>query len=309
MCAPQKLIGVGAEFKAAGGERMIAVVGATGNTGRAVVKELRKLGHEPVSVVRNAEKAREVLGADAKTVVAELTDRAALEEALQGAESVFVVTGHNPQMAEQQNTVLDAALEAGVKYLVRVSGGRAVAVADSASVVGRSHHAIEQRLRESGIGWVILRPGLFMQNALTQAASIKNDSKMVLPFAKDLPLPMIDVRDTGAVGAHILLDPAPHVGKTYEFTGALTNYGEFADVFSEVLGRKISYVAVSPEQAEQAMKARGMPDWLVTHLGTIAKLCAGGGLSTPNTKPVHDILKRAPLTTRQFVEDHKALFA
>ena len=44
----------------------IAVVGATGNTGRAVVKELRELGQEPLCVVRNAEKAREVLRADAR---------------------------------------------------------------------------------------------------------------------------------------------------------------------------------------------------------------------------------------------------
>ena len=45
---------------------MIAVVGATGNTGRAAVKELRALGENPICIVRNAEKAREVLGTDAK---------------------------------------------------------------------------------------------------------------------------------------------------------------------------------------------------------------------------------------------------
>src|SRR5262249_30738819 len=102
---------------------MIAVVGATGNTGRAVVKELKQLGHDPICVVRNPAKAKEVLGPDAKTAIAELTDRPALENALKGVTSVFVVTGHNPNMVEQQNNVLDAALEAGVQYLVRVSGG------------------------------------------------------------------------------------------------------------------------------------------------------------------------------------------
>ena len=56
----------------------IAVVGATGNTGRAVVKELKALGQNPVCVVRNADQAREVLGADAKVAVAELTDGPAL---------------------------------------------------------------------------------------------------------------------------------------------------------------------------------------------------------------------------------------
>src|SRR5262249_2377727 len=78
----------------------IVVIGATGNTGRAVVKELRALGQNPVCVVRNADKAREVLGADAKTAVAELTDRLALEKAVAGVQSVFVVTGHNLSMVE-----------------------------------------------------------------------------------------------------------------------------------------------------------------------------------------------------------------
>ena len=103
----------------------IAVIGATGNTGRAVVKELRALGPNPVCVIRNGEKASEVLGADAKTAVAELADRAALEKALAGVKSVFVVTGHNPGMVEQQNNVLEAALKAGAQHLVRVSGGAA----------------------------------------------------------------------------------------------------------------------------------------------------------------------------------------
>jgi uncharacterized protein YbjT (DUF2867 family) len=248
------------------------------------------------------------LGADAKIAVAELTDRPALEKALAGIESVFVVTGHNPGMVEQQNNVLDAALKAGAKYLVRVGGGPAVAVADSESIVGRSHFAIEKRLRESGIKWTILRPGLFMQNVLGQVASIKADSKMVLPFAKDLPVALIDVRDTGAVGARILIDPAPHAGKTYEFTGVLTTYEKFAEVFSQVLGRTITYTGITPEQAEQGMKSRNMPDWLIAHLVTIAKIGVAGGFSIENTKLIHDLVKRAPITTKQFVEDFKGLF-
>jgi NAD(P)H dehydrogenase (quinone) len=286
----------------------VAVVGATGNTGRAVVKELRGLGENPVCVVRNADKARDVLGADAKTAIAELNDRPALEKALAGVESIFVVTGHNPGMVEQQNNVLDAALAAGVKYLVRVGGGRTVAKADSESVVGRGHAAIEHRLKSSDIGCVILRPGLFMQNVLGQAASIKNDSKMVLPFAAELPVALIDVRDTGAVGARILLDPAPHVGKTYEFTGKLTTYRDLTALLSSALGRPITYVGITPEQAEQGMKSRGMPDWLIAHMVTIAKIGQAGGFSIEDTKVIEDVVGRAPITTKQFVEDFKPAF-
>ncbi len=286
----------------------IAVVGATGNTGRAVVKELKALGQNPISVVRNAEKAREVLGADAKVAVAELTDKAALEKALAGVDSVFVVTGHNPGMVEQQNNVLEAAQKGGAKHLVRVGGGRAVATADSPSVVGRGHAAIEARLKDSGIKWTILRPGLFMQNLVGQAASIKDAGKIVGAAAKDLKIAFIDVRDTGAVGARILLDPEPHAGKTYEFTGKLISFGDIADTFSSVLGKAVSYVPVTIEQTEQALKARNLPDWLFAHMLLIAKLTANGSFSTENTKPIEDIAKRPPITFKKFVEDFKGLF-
>ena len=286
----------------------IAVVGATGNTGRAVVKELKALGQNPVCVVRNADKAREVLGADAKVAVAELTDRAALETALKGVESVFVVTGHNPGMVEQQNSVLDAALKGGAKHLVRVSGGAAISFPDTPSVVGRGHLAIEERLKSSGIGWTILKPGLFMQNIFGQAAGIKNDGKLVGTAAPDQGLALTDVRDTGAVGARILLDPAPHAGKTYEFTGKLVTFPQVAEAFSQVLGKPVRYVPVTLEQNEQAVRSRGLPDWLVTHLLLVAKATADGGFAKANIKPITDIVGREPITIKKFVEDFKGAF-
>jgi uncharacterized protein YbjT (DUF2867 family) len=287
---------------------MIAVLGATGNTGRAAANEIKQLGQTPLCVVRNAEKARQVLGPDMQTAVADMGDRAALEKAFKGVTSVFLVTNPQPQMAELENNVIAAAAKTGVKYLVYVSGGRSVSRPDSETFAGRAHYQVEQKLLGSSLGWVILRPGLFMQNVLGQATSIKNDSKFVLPFTKDLPVALVDVRDTGAVAARILADPAAHAGKTYEFTGAGTTYGQFAEVFGQVLGRPITYVSVTFEQAEQAMKARNMPAWLVGHLIAIAKLGAAGAFSTENTASVVGIVKRAPLTTRQFVEDHKSLF-
>jgi NAD(P)H dehydrogenase (quinone) len=287
---------------------MYAVIGATGNTGRAIVKELKGLGEDPLCVVRNADKAREVLGADAKIAVADVGDRAAMEQALKGVKRVFVVTGHNPQSGDQQISILNAAKAAGAEFFVKVSGGRAVVGPDVESIVGRGHFAVEQAMKQSGLAWCVLSPGLFMQNTLAQAASIKNDSKMVLPFPKDLPLALIDVRDTAALGARVLRDPAKHAGKVYDFTGVTTNYGEFAKVFSEVLGRPIAYVAASLEAAEQAMKARNMPDWLVGHMIAMARAGGNSAFSKENTQPIRDIVGRAPITTRQFVQDHKAAF-
>jgi uncharacterized protein YbjT (DUF2867 family) len=288
---------------------MIAVVGATGNTGRAAVKELRALGETPLCIVRNAEKAREVLGADAKIAIAEVHDRAALETALRGVKRVFIVTGHNPQSGEQQTNILEAARAAGAEYVVKVSGGKAMATADSDTPVGRGHHSVESAMKASGLKWAILRPGLFMQNTLGQAALIKNESKMALPFAADLPLAFIDTRDAGAVGAHVVRDPDKFAGETIEYTGRQSNYANFAKDFSEILGKTITYIAAPYEAAEKAMRARGLPDWLINHQLVIAKLAAKGGFSTENTKPIRDILGREPISTKQFVQDYKAAFS
>jgi uncharacterized protein YbjT (DUF2867 family) len=286
---------------------MYAVVGATGNTGREVVKELEGLGEKPVSIVRNADKAREVLGSSAKIAVAELDDRAGLTKALAGARRVFIVTGHNPSSAAQQINVIDAAKAAGAEYVVKVSGGRAVTGPNVESINGRAHFEIEEYLKRSGLQWCVLSPGLFMQNMLGQAANIKQ-GKIVQPWPKDLPVALIDVRDTGALGARVLRDPSKHSGKVHSFTGATTTYGEFANVIAEVLGQPIAYTALTLEQAEQGMKARGMPDWLVAHLIAMARAGAGGAFSKENTQPIRDIVGRAPITLRQFVQHYRSVF-
>src|SRR5262245_38820189 len=191
---------------------MYAVVGATGNTGRAVVKELEGLGEKPVCVVGNADKAKEVLGPSAKTAVAELDDRTAMTKALAGAKRVFIVTGHNPSSAAQQINVIDSAKAAGAEYIVKISGGRAVTGPKVESLNGRAHHEIEEHLKSCGLKWCILSPGLFMQNILGQAANIKQ-GKIAQPWPKDVPVALIDVRDTGALGARVLRDPGKHAGK------------------------------------------------------------------------------------------------
>jgi len=149
---------------------------------------------------------------------------------------------------------------------------------------------------------------LFMQNMLGQAANIKQ-GKIVQPWPKDLSVALIDVRDTAALGARVLRDPGKHAGKLYSFTGAATTYGEFADVIADAIGKPIAYTALTLEQAEQGMKARGMPDWLVAHLLAMARAGAGGAFSKENTQPIRDIVGRAPITIRQFVQDYKGAFA
>jgi uncharacterized protein YbjT (DUF2867 family) len=272
------------------------------------VKELKALGEDALCVVRNAGKAKEVLGADIKTAIAELDDRPGLQRALAGVKRVFLVTGHNPQSAEQQINVIEAAKAAGAEYVVKVSGGREVVGPKVESLNGRAHHQIEEHLKACGLKWCILSPGLFMQNMLAQAANIKNDGRIVQPWPKDVRVALVDVRDSGALGARVLRDPGRHAGKMYWFTGASTTYGDFATAISEALGKPIEYQELTLEQAQEGMKKRGMPDWLAAHLTAMARAGRNGAFSKEDTQPIRDIVGRAPIGTKQFVEDYKAAF-
>ena len=288
---------------------MYAVVGATGNTGRAVVKELKGLGEAPVCIVRNADKAKEVLGADTKTAIAELDDRAGLQKALAGVKRVFIVTGHNPKSDVQQINVIEAAKAAGAEYIVKVSGGRDVTGPNVESVNGQAHYKIEEHLKKSGLQWCILSPSLFMQNVMGQAANIKDQGKIIQPWPKDLKVALIDVRDTGALGARVLRDPAKHNGKLYAFSGVSTTFGDFAKAIGDTIGKPLTYVEVTLDQAEAGMKSRNMPDWLVAHLVSIARAGGKGAFSHENTQPIRDIVGREPITTKQFAQDFKGAFS
>jgi len=69
----------------------IAVVGATGGLGQQIVKLGVARGHEMTCVVRNLEKAREMFGAEASIVVADLATGTGLDEAFAGKDAVVEV--------------------------------------------------------------------------------------------------------------------------------------------------------------------------------------------------------------------------
>jgi hypothetical protein len=66
---------------------------------------------------------------------------------------------------------------------------------------------------------------------------------------------------------------------------------------------------VTLEQNEQAVRSRGLPDWLVTHLLLVAKATTTGGFSKANFKPIVDIVGREPITIKKFAEDFRSVFA
>ena len=285
---------------------MIGVIGGTGNTGRAVVAALQAKGAAFRCLVRDPAKAAETLGSSVELVQADTADAVSIEMGLTGCDKLFLLTGHSPAMGEQQIGAIEAAKRAGVKHIVKLSGGDAIAVPDGPSKIGQAHYHVEAALKASGVDWTILRPGLFMQNFLNMAGMVKEQSKMMMPAPADVEAGMIDVRDTGDVAAEVLTSDG-HSGKTYFLAGANRTPGDVAAVLSAELGREITFVQVPMEGAIGAMKERGMPDWLVDHQAGVMGLLAAGKLAQTNDL-IEKITGHAPRSLEDFTHDFAGAF-
>ena len=117
----------------AGDKGIVVVAGATGGTGRLVVKHLIAEGYEVRAMVRNLEKGKKVLGEDSKLVQADVTEPSTLPPALAGSDFVISAIGASgkekgkasPEAVDYIGSValIDASKSAGVKKFIMVSSG------------------------------------------------------------------------------------------------------------------------------------------------------------------------------------------
>lgn len=74
----------------------VTVFGATGGVGSQVVDQLRSRGHTVTAYVRNPGKVPGTWGEDVAVVVGELSDAAAIDRTVQGADAVVSALGPKP---------------------------------------------------------------------------------------------------------------------------------------------------------------------------------------------------------------------
>ena len=85
------------------------VTGATGFIGGALARQLREAGHEVYAVVRNPDKAADLLQIGVKLFPGDVTDKESMRPAMSGVDGVFHVAGwykvgaHDKRPAEQVN--------------------------------------------------------------------------------------------------------------------------------------------------------------------------------------------------------------
>jgi uncharacterized protein YbjT (DUF2867 family) len=234
----------------------ILVTGATGNVGAHVVRTLTARGVPVRAFVRDAGKAVRTLGPNVELAVGDFADRLSLDRALNGADCLFLACGNVPGQIDFECAAIDAAANAGVARVVKLSGPDANV--DSPLIFERWHGAIEQHLAESGLPSVLLRPRTFMTNLLAYAGSVAQTGMLFAP-AGTARISFVDSRDVADVAAETLTG-AGHEGHTYTLTGPdAVTFERIAHEMGAALGRPIRYVNVGDDDARQAMTSDGLP--------------------------------------------------
>lgn len=190
----------------------VAVIGATGQQGGAVVDALLAAGHPVRALVRDpgSAKSRALAHRQVTLVHADQDDADSMVAALDGVAALFMMTTFaGPKGTEGEiehgRAIADAAVRAGVPRVVYSSVGGA----ERSS--GIPHFESKRRVEEHLAAVIpahFVRPTFFMEN-FTGALNGGGEGEFVLrlPMSGTVPLQLIAVRDIGVVSAALPVDP------------------------------------------------------------------------------------------------------
>jgi NAD(P)H dehydrogenase (quinone) len=255
---------------------MIAVTGATGELGSLVVEGLldKVAAKEIVAAVRTPAKAKAF--ADKGVVVreADYSKPETLATALEGVSKVLLISGNEVGKREPQHkAVIDAAKAAGVGLIAYTSLLRADS---STMLLAKEHLATEVYLRASGVPFVLLRNGWYIENmaagigpALKQGAFIgaSKDGKFAGATRADF-----------AAAAVAVLTGEGYANQVYELGGDEPyTRAEFAAEVSKLVGKTIGYHDL-PEPEYEKILAGFLPAELAKILADSEAKAAHGEL-------------------------------
>jgi NAD(P)H dehydrogenase (quinone) len=273
---------------------VILVTGASGKTGRAIVRALISKGATVRAVVHRPERVAEMrdLGAH-HVVVGDMHDQAALEQAARGVQAIYhICPNMNPDEVAIGEVVIAAARAAGIERLVYHSVLHPQAEA-------MPHHwnklRVEEKLFESGLAYTILQPAAYMQNVLAYWNQIVEQGAYPVPYSVAARLSSVDLKDVAEAAATVLTEMG-HNGATYELAGPeALSQTEVALVLSERLGRLVRAQTVPLDEWECKIRASGMNDYAIETLLRMFRYYDRFGLcGNPN---ILNWLLRHPATT------------
>ncbi len=283
---------------------MILIIGATGNIGSEVTRQLVARGVGVRALVRDRAKAEAVLGTKVQLVAGDLSRPETVAAAMDGADKLFLVTPLHLDQIAMKSAAIQAAKPAGVKHIVMSTG--IGAGPDAGVEIGRWHGKNQEEVKATGVAYTFLQPTFFMQNMLVFAGTIREQGAFYMPLG-DSKVSWVDARDIAQVGV-VALTEAGHENKEYPITGGeAVSCAEMAAILSDVLGRGVTYVDIPLAAAKEGMMSAEMPEKLADLMNELYALGPAGHLAYV-ADTVEEVTGRRPRTFRQFAEDHAAAF-
>lgn len=272
----------------------LGITGATGQLGGRVAALLgeRGLAERLRLIVRSAARAPRIEGAE--VAEASFGDAAACKEAFAGMDALLLVSaGESADRVAQHRTAVAAAAEAGVGHLVYTSFTGASA--DAEFTLARDHGATEYAIREaaarSGMRVTLLRDDFYLDVLRPWAGE---DLTLRGP-ARDGRCAFVAREDVAQVAAAVLTGPAPADERVLELTGGeALSLEEVAARMGAALGREVTYVDETMEEARASRAPYGAPDWEVAAWISTYTAIASGALGEVSGD-LRAVLGREPL--------------
>jgi len=283
---------------------MILVTGASGKTGTEVARRLSAARAPFRALVRSAEKGQPLAAMGAEVVLGDLADETSVRHALDGISKAVLIMPNGEDQQALETRFTDLAVEAGVKHLVYLSSIESVP--ENKNPITQMHVAVENHIRQSGIGWTLIRPSFFMQIFVSSAPAIRERGELVMPTGQGT-VATTDLRDVAEV-IELVLTTEGHTGKSYDLTGPeLLTLGDCAARFTKVLDREVRHIDPPLEQFAERLRAVGLPEWRT--LAVCKEFEAiQRGIIDHTTPTVAELLGRPPRSLEQFIADHIDLF-
>ncbi len=273
---------------------MIVVTGATGKLGHHVINELLKRvpTAQVVAAVRSIEKASDLARLGIQLREADYSKPATLAAAFAGAEKILLISSNElGQRITQHQAVIDAAIAANVKLIAYTSLLRA----DTSKLsLAAEHLATENAIRRSGLPFVLLRNGWYLENH-TESLKHALQHGVILGAAGDGRFSSA-ARADYATAAAVVLTGQGHENKVYELAGDESySLSELAAEVSKAAQTPVAYRNRPPNEYEAALLGLGLPAPVAAMLADSDAGAAIGELES-NAHDLHDLLGR-PTTT------------
>jgi uncharacterized protein YbjT (DUF2867 family) len=284
----------------------ILILGSTGRTGKAVIAELEQTpdSHQAVYASRNRDQVDAWRRGGKDAVYLDLDDARTFPEALRGVDRLFLATGYTIHMVHQSKTIVDAAADAGVEFIVHLGifgNGR---MTDPHFAW---HEMVERYIEGSGVSWSHIHPHFFMDNLLTTTPVVNGTFPW---FMGDKRVGWIAGDDLAAVSARVLAEgPEKHAGKQYWLSAEVLNGSEAAAEIAQGLQQDVECVVMTPDDLA-ALVASGAvqppPNIEANYVASMlewARQTYDGRMdfAAVTTPTVEDLLGRKPLTLREWV--------